>query len=471
MTPYLLRGCREYETALRRATLMMGNRGFDIVDGELQGSEKERALAYVRQALSYFLVRLFPIVDGQLRALAELRSPLELRYRAASAAIAGLRCILSGEAFSALVAEDPRHLFLLASAEKYPELFRGHPRVDFPVPEEWRRMGCATLKMCRLIKAVEEDSQDINDYAQLGIFLESRGVGLADLFAFNWNNPALIPDEEPAQRAFVKLSAFFRKLAESVSTDKKRGCLVFDSGDGVRVDIIEIKARLKSPESMFAKLGKDAEGEAYGIRDILAITFLLKEREDTLSLFHALQKRGVILQENTISTSITQTLFADGRDMEEAVRRLMRNLARYGSSTAEIADEAVSSAAAEFYDALGVNAVRNPHSSDQHRKFQCKINFSLPVHRDASTRRILVPGTAAYLHRDKVITQQHTIPVELRISDRVSWEDSEQRGEAHHDAYKLRQLLVLMNRLFSPLFSFPNEDFPRLREDQAKLFS
>ncbi len=487
MTPYLLRGCTEYAQALRRAALMMGNRGFDVVDGELVSAERERALAYVRQAVQYFLYRLLPVVDAQLRALAAVGSPLADRYAAASAEIAALRGILLDPSFSALIAEDPRHLFLLSSSAKYPALFRGHPLVPQPVPEAWRRMGCAVLKMCRLIKAIEEDSQDINDYARLGLFFESRRIGLPDLYAFGWDNPDLVPDEEGAQRAFVKLSAFFRKLGESVSRDEDRDCLVFDSGDGVRVDIVEIKARLKSPESMFAKLGKDAEGEAYGIRDILAITFLLKDREDTLSLFHALQKRGVILQENTISTSITQTLFTDGKDMEEAVRRLLRNLAQYSaaqysaaqSGTAQydaartsVDDEAVATAAADFYAALGMNAVRNPHTSDKHRKFQCKINFSLPVHRDASTGRILVPGTVAYTYRDKidVITQQHTLPVELRISDRRSWEESEQRGEAHHDAYKLRQLLVLMNRLFAPLFDFPAEDFPRLREDQARLF-
>ncbi len=477
MTPYLLRGCAEYAQALRRATLMMGNRGFDVVDGELVNAETERALAYVRQAVQYFLHRLLPVVDSQLRALAAAGSRINDRYTTASAEIAALRGILLDPSFSALIAEDPRHLFLLSSSAKYPALFRGHPLVPQPVPEPWRRMGCAVLKMCRLIKAIEEDSQDVNDYARLGLFFESRRIGLADLYSFGWDDPDSVPDEESAQRAFVKLSAFFRKLGESVSRDDERGCLVFDSGDGVRVDIVEIKARLKSPESMFAKLGKDAEGEAYGIRDIVAVTFLLKDREDTLSLFHALQKRGVILQENTISTSITQTLFADGKDMEEAVRRLMRNLALYGAArygAARTVDEAeVTAAAAEFYAALGMNAVRNPHTSDKHRKFQCKINFSLPVHRDASTGRILVPGTVAYTYRDRidVITQQHTLPVELRISDRRSWEESEQRGEAHHDAYKLRQLLVLMNRLFGPLFNFPAEDFPHLREDQARLFA
>ena len=127
-------------------------------------------------------------------------------------------------------------------------------------------------------------------------------TGMAD-------NPKHIPDNEPAQRAFVKVSTFFYKLKESLMFDEEKGCLVFNSGDGVYVDIVEVKARLKSPESMFTKLGKDVEGEAYDIRDILAITFILKSMDDTLKLFHALQKRGVILQENTASYSITQTLF------------------------------------------------------------------------------------------------------------------------------------------------------------------
>jgi len=42
---------------------------------------------------------------------------------------------------------------------------------------------------------------------------------------------------------------------------KTRGDIVFNSGDGVAVDIVEIKARLKSPESMFTKLGKEVEGD------------------------------------------------------------------------------------------------------------------------------------------------------------------------------------------------------------------
>ena len=102
--------------------------------------------------------------------------------------------------------------------------------------------------------------------------------------------------------------------------------LAFNSGDGVAVDIVEIKSRLKSPESMFTKLGKNVEGEVHDIRDILAITFIINNRDDTLKLFHALQKRGVILQENTISPSITQTLFHDPESMVAAVRSLMADL-------------------------------------------------------------------------------------------------------------------------------------------------
>jgi len=156
---------------------------------------------------------------------------------------------------------------------------------------------------------VEEDSQDINDYAQLGFFLEAQGQSLDDLYWYAWDRPEHIPDNAPAQRAFVKVSTFFHKLKESLTFDKNQGCLVFNSGDGVSVEIAEVKARLKSPESMFTKLGKEVEGEAYDILDILAITFILKSMDDTLKLFHALQKRGVILQENTVSRSITQTLF------------------------------------------------------------------------------------------------------------------------------------------------------------------
>jgi uncharacterized protein (TIGR04562 family) len=239
------------------------------------------------------------------------------------------------------------------------------------------------------------------------------------------------------------------------------------------VNIIEVKARLKSPESMFTKLGKNIEGEAYDIRDILAITFLLKSRDDTLTLFHALQKRGVILQENAVSRSITQTLFDSPDDMLEAVRRLTINLARSEGSNKHWPVARLRVAAREFFASLSLSAKENPDSSAGHRKFQCKINYALPVHRDSRTGNILIPGTTAYDSRDslQIETQQHTLAVELRISDERSWQACEWKGEAHHDAYRCRQLLTLANRLFAPVFHFPSTAIHRLRADQNRIFA
>jgi uncharacterized protein (TIGR04562 family) len=319
---------------------------------------------------------------------------------------------------------------------------------------------------------VEEDSQDINDYAQLGFFLEQQGQRLDDLYRYDWEHPAHIPDNEPAQRAFVKLSAFFQRLQQSLVFDASKGCLVFNSGDGVDVDIAEIKARLKSPESMVTKLGKNVEGEAYDIRDILAITFILTNINDTLKLFHALQKRGVILQENTASHSITQTLFDGPEDMKEAVRKLMISLSRSGGGNAMPREEQLLAHARIFYEALSRNAEQNVHSGRGHRKFQCKIAFSLPIHRAEETNEILIPGTPLYENRDRISkrTEQHTLGVELRISDVESWRTSERTGDSHHDAYKFRQLVFVMNRVFKNVFHFPDEGFPQLRKDQAALF-
>jgi uncharacterized protein (TIGR04562 family) len=255
--------------------------------------------------------------------------------------------------------------------------------------------------------------------------------------------------------------------------DAKKGCLVFNSGDGVEVDIAEIKARLKSPESMFTKLGKSVEEEAYDIRDILAITFILKSRDDTLKLFHALQKRGVILQENTVSHSITQTLFDDPADMIEATRILMSSLSKSEGKNETPGDEELLSNATRFFDALSVNAAKNLHSSAGHKKFQCKITFSLPIHRTAESNEIMVPGTSAYSKRDSIgkKTEQHTLSVELRISDEQSWLNSEQKRDSHHDAYKFRQLVSVMNRVFSNKILLPPDNFEQLRRDQIDLFS
>ncbi|HXX58505.1 MAG TPA: hypothetical protein VEI96_10930 [Thermodesulfovibrionales bacterium] len=474
MTPFLLLPARDYRTALSQASKMMGNRGFDILDdAELQESEKKRASRYIESVYRYFLDWLFPFVRRQLEGLAALQSTNAQLYRDCLRAIDDIESVLISTEFRRIVSEDPRHLFLLASSRRYPYVFHGYGSRDLDVPAVWQETACSLLKMGHLIKSVEEDSQDINDYAQLGFFLEAQGQSLDDLYRYGWDNPKHIPDNESAQRAFVKVSTFFLKLKESVTFDEDKGCLVFNSGDGVSVDIAEVKARLKSPESMFTKLGKDVEGEAFDIRDILAITFILKSRDDTLKLFHALQKRGVILQENTASHSITQTLFDNPESMREAVRLLMVSLAQSAGSNETPAEEELVANAKTFYEALGANAVRNLHSSLGHRKFQCKIAFSLPIHYTADTNEIMIPGTAVHIMRDRVLkkTQQHTLGVELRISDEQSWRASELKGDSHHDAYKFRQLVSVMSRVFADRFRLPKESLPQLRRDQGTLFS
>jgi len=472
MTPFLLLRTANYAEALRQASRMMGNRGFDIVQDELQASEKDRAQKYIEQVYRYFLHWLFPFVRNQLEGLAALKSPNDELYRRCLRAIGRTVSVLQSAEFRQIVSEDPRHLFLLASSQKYPHVFYGYHGCNKEVPAAWQQAACSLLKMGHLIKSIEEDSQDINDYAQLGFFLEMQGQSLDDLYHYDWEHPLHIPDSESAQRAFVKISTFFHKLNESLAFHDEKGCLVFNSGDGVEVDIAEIKARLKSPESMFTKLGKDVEGEAYDIRDILAITFILRSMDDTLKLFHALQKRGVILQEITASHSITQTLFDDPESMIGAVRKLMISLSRSEGRDTEPAEGELLANARKFYEALSVNAARNLHSSRGHRKFQCKIAFSLPIHRAVATNGIMIPGTQLYAKRDQIgkRTQQHTLGVELRISDEQSWRTSEQKGDSHHDAYKFRQLVSVMNRLFKDSFYLPEDSLVQLRKDQATLF-
>jgi uncharacterized protein (TIGR04562 family) len=465
LTPYLLRDCDGYQSAMKGASLMMGNRGFAVVNGELEAGEKERAAAYIGRAVGYMRGTLFPTILTQLRDLSRLASAQKSLYGEITGSIKELDVLLSGSDFSALVKEDPRHLFLLASAAKYPHLFRGHSSGPDRVPPRWRLAGCSILKMCHLIKAIEEDSQDIYDYACLGFFFEANKIPLTGLFDFPWSSPGIEPEDENARRAFVKLSAFFRKLHASVTFDREKKTLVFNSGDGVDVEIAEIKSRMKSPESMFAKLGKDSSEEAYDIRDVLAVTFILKNRDDSLTLFHALQKQGVILQENTASGSITQTLFDGPEDMTEAVNRLMSCLLRREGIQEKPQIDEIRKNAEAFYKSLSTNAEGNPHS------------FSVPVRQEKETGRIRIPGIPQYREGDGsglsapgLMTRQHTLPVELRISDIRSWELSELRGEAHHSAYKCRQLLALLDRLFSPLVSFPADAYAQLRKDQNTLF-
>jgi uncharacterized protein (TIGR04552 family) len=474
MTPYLLLRAENYETALRQATRMMGNRGFDTFGSdELEESEKKRAQKYIEQVYKYCFCFMFPFLKSQLGRLKALTSGNHDLYRNCLQTIEETETKLYNQKFRKIVAEDPRHLFLLASSRKYPRVFYGYRGKNMDVPPDWQQMACSILKIAHLIKSIEEDSQDINDYAQLGLFFETHGQSLHDLYNYNWQNPEHLPESEAAQRAFVKISAFFHKLKESIRFDMKKKCLIFNSGDGVEVEIVEIKSRLKSPESMFTKLGKNLEGEPHNIRDILAITFILKNKDDTLKLFHALQKRGVILQENTISPSITQTLFDHPESMMEAVRSLMISLSKSEGKDEVHDEEEIMENANNFYNALGVNTAMNPHSSLGHKKFQCKINFFVPIHRKAGTDKILIPGTTEYTKRRQInkTTEQHTLALELRISDEQSWRKSEHKEDSHHDAYKFRQLISVMNRVFKNSFHFPKESFPQLREDQKKLFS
>ncbi len=473
MTPYLFLGISNYEKSLGQAAKMMGNRGFDMLgNNELPESEKIRAQKYVEQVYKYCLNSMLPFLKDHLHRLSELNSWNHVHYHNCIQAIGDIESILHNNEFREIISDDPRNLFLLASSRKYPHVFYGYKGKDLQVPAQWQQAACSILKMAHLIKSIEEDSQDVNDYAQLGLFLEIQGQNLDDLYHYNWQEPKYLPESEAAKRAFVKISTFFHKLQESVRFDGGKNCIVFNSGDGVEVDISEIKSRLKSPESMFTKLGKDVEGEAQDIRDILAITFILKSKDDTLKLFHALQKRGVILQENTLSSSITQTLFDDPESMREAVRILMISLSRSEGTLDIPAEQNLLVHAQNFYRALSVNTAKNPHSSLGHKKFQCKINFCLPIHRKAGTNEIIVPGTSAYANRHQTDknTEQHTLSLELRISDEESWHTSEKRGDSHHDAYKFRQLIAVMNRVFKDTFHLPKESFNRLREDQKKMF-
>ncbi|MBS1127615.1 MAG: hypothetical protein H6Q93_1604 [Nitrospirae bacterium] len=178
MTPFLLLTAGNYETALQQATKMLGNRGFDTPDNTLQESERERARTYIEQAYRYFLNWLFPFSKNQLERLAALHSANSDLYRQCLRTIGETESILIGTEFQEIVNEDPRHLFLLASSRKYPHVFYGYKGQNREVPPEWQQTACSLLKMGHLIKSIEEDSQDIADYAQLGFFMEMQGQSL-----------------------------------------------------------------------------------------------------------------------------------------------------------------------------------------------------------------------------------------------------------------------------------------------------
>ena len=182
MTPFLLLPARDYTASLIQAAKMMANRGFDTQGGgELPESERERAAQYIKRAYAYVFNGLFPFVTRQLEGLASLQSPNAGLYRNCLRAVGEAASVLRNPDFRRIVDEDPRHLFLLASSRKYPHSFSGYQGGSLDVPPSWQQAACSLLKMCHLIKSVEEDSQDINDYAQLGFFLETQGQSLDDL--------------------------------------------------------------------------------------------------------------------------------------------------------------------------------------------------------------------------------------------------------------------------------------------------
>ena len=120
----------------------------------------------------------------QLEGLAALQSAGADLYRYYMHAIGEIESVLMSTEFRRIISEDPRHLFLLASSRRYPHVFYGYKGSDMNVPAEWQQIACAMLKMGHLIKSVEEDSQDINDYARLGHFLEAQGHSLDDLYRY-----------------------------------------------------------------------------------------------------------------------------------------------------------------------------------------------------------------------------------------------------------------------------------------------
>ncbi|MBF0534486.1 MAG: hypothetical protein HQK88_09910 [Nitrospirae bacterium] len=474
MTPYLMLSAYDYKTALSQATKMMGNRGFDIRGAdELTTGENSRAKRYVDMALSYCHQYLFPFLKEQLATLIRLNSPALHYYETVNDSLKEIEQKLENNEFCSLVDEDPRHLFLMASSRKYPHMFYGYKGTDMAISSEFQQMACALLKVCHLIKSTEEDSQDINDFVQLGLYFTSNGLSLNNLFDFDWRNPPpTLIENESSFRAYVKVSTFFERLKEFIDFDRVKNLFIFKSGDGVDVEISEISSRLKTIYSMATKLGNDFEGEAHIIKDPLAVTFILNDRDDTLKLFHALQKRGVILQETVVSSSIMQTIFDTPEDMTEAIKRLMTSLNKSAHKDYMPENEEISQSARDFYGALSRNAIRNAHTSKGQKKFQCKLNFPVPIHRCKQTRKILLPYADNHCGgiSTPFFTEQHTLPVELRISDKQSWEESEQKGDSHHDAYKFRQLVSVMNRIFKDNFHLPKEIDPLLREDQRSIF-
>ncbi len=169
MTPYLLLNTTGYDYALRQATRMMGNRGFDIYEGEeLAAGEKSRARKYIDNAYRYCFLHMFPFLKGQFSHLMDLGSENCGLYEECLKSVSQINIMLDNKSFREIIDEDPRHLFLLASSKKYPNVFHGYKGKDMVVPEDWQQMACALLKVVYLIKSIEEDPCYKKGFARSG---------------------------------------------------------------------------------------------------------------------------------------------------------------------------------------------------------------------------------------------------------------------------------------------------------------
>jgi hypothetical protein len=252
MTPYMLRNCGDYGEALLRANGMLANRGFDMSTDALETGEIERAAGYVKQSVEYIDSALLPFVRNQLELLADSGSPAERLYREAIDSVDEIHAMLSGGKFRELIEEDPRHLFLLSSSAKYPHLFHGYRGENLYVPRKWKMMGCTILKMCHLIRSIEEDSQDINDYARLGMFLESRGKSSGPR-RHGLGEPTDIPEDECARPRFVTIG----DSSEAGQSVSRREDGLVSMGDGVKFDNRQIRRGSRARKQSQTRQGRE----------------------------------------------------------------------------------------------------------------------------------------------------------------------------------------------------------------------
>src|SRR5208282_401475 len=110
---------------------------------ELQESERVRAQKYIEQVYKYFFNWMFPFFRNQLQGLTALNSCNAGLYRRCLQAIQEMGSVLKNAEFWQIVAEDPRHLFLLASSRKYPYVFYGYKGRNVEVPVAWQQAACS----------------------------------------------------------------------------------------------------------------------------------------------------------------------------------------------------------------------------------------------------------------------------------------------------------------------------------------